>query len=154
MKNKLKSLLLSLMLFAGLSATADNYAYLTITQDGANTDYTISTIDKITFDNTDMVLHMTNGNQERLPMADLQKMYFSQGATSIAKTKAESLSHISIDGNVLRVQVGQGESVTLYNIKGEQLLSTNHDTTIDLQRLPQGVYIAKMGSQTAKFITK
>lgn len=149
----IKSLLLSLLLCTGISTLADNYVYLNVTKTDGESHFTVSEIDKITFDQTNMVLHMTNGEKSTLPLAQLQKMFFSKESTGIA-TVSKSQSVFTSEGSLLHVKVGKGEIVTLYNIKGEQLMQADHDTTIDTKNLPNGVYIVKTGNQTRKFIAK
>ncbi|MBQ8127479.1 MAG: hypothetical protein IJ176_03675 [Prevotella sp.] len=150
---RLATLLTSLMLMLGMPAMADNYAYLTITQDAAETSIEVSTIDKITFDASDMVLHLNSGAEQRLPLASLERMFFSQTAAGIA-TVSKSRSEMKVEGGQLRLTVADGERITLYNTKGEQLFTTTRDATYDLRPLGRGVFIVKMGQEARKLMNK
>ena len=150
---RLKTLLAALMLLIGMHATADNYAYLTITQTGSEQSVEVNQIDKITFDASDMVLHLTTGTEQRLPLASLEKMFFSQTSAGIA-TVSRSRSEMKVEDGQLRLTVDDGERITLYNTKGEQLFTTTRSATYDMRQLGRGVYIVKMGQEARKLMNK
>ncbi len=150
---RLKTFWAAIMLLVGIHAMADNYAYLTITQTGAEKNFEVNQIDKITFDSSDMVLHLTTGTEQRLPLASLEKMFFSQTAAGIA-TVSKSRSEMKVEDGQLRLTVADGERITLYNTKGEQLFSTSSDATYDMRSLGRGVYIVKMGQEARKLMNK
>lgn len=149
----LRTLVASLLLAVGTSATlADDYQYLTIAQTDGETSYTVSSIQKITFDASNMVLHLTDGTEQSLPLSGLSKMFFSKEGTGIGLTPMQSKMHFS--GGVLRTNIAAGESLTIYNMKGEKVFSTNESGTFDLTTLTKGVYIVKVGTETKKVVNK
>ena len=134
-----------------MPALADDYTYLSISQtDGVN-NVEVSTIDKITFDTADMVLHLNNGTQQRFPLASLSKMFFSAESAGIAAIEHTN-SKIVYDGSVLRVNVANGERVNIYNMKGELVFTSNQTVTLQLDNMPKGIYIVKAGQNETKKI--
>ena len=150
----LKTIIVATCLAMGMTAAADNYTYLTISQNQGETSYTVSSIDKITFDATDMVISMTNGSTERLPLSGLSTMFFANDPAGMAAVGVSPASQITISDGTLRVTVGRGEKFTLYNIKGEAIYSSAADATVDLKNLRQGVYIVKVGNESLKVMTR
>ena len=150
---KMRTLLLSALLALSTSALADDYQYLTVTQStGGDRSFAVSNIQKITFDATNMVLHLSDGTTQSLALAGLSKMFFSDGQTGIATRQTASKMQFS-DG-VLRATVAPGELISIYNMKGEQVFSTNESGTFDLTTLIKGVYIVKVGNETRKVVNK
>lgn len=150
---KLRTLLLSALLALDATAMADDYQYLTVTQQaGGDTSFAVSNIQKITFDASNMVLHLGDGTTQSLALSDLSKMFFSDGHTGIATRQAQSKMQFS-DG-MLRATVAEGELIAIYNMKGEQVFSTNRSGNFDLTTLTKGVYIVKVGNETRKVINK
>ena len=154
MKNCLKILLLAALTLAGTHMKADEYTALTIAETDGETSYALSIIDKITFDDSDMVLHLADGTEQRLPLANLQRMFFSNETQGIVAKGSPTRSSFTIEGGRLTVKVARGERFTLYNLKGEQVATADHDTTVDLKAMPRGVYIVKLGQQSGKFLVQ
>ena len=148
----IRTLIVSALLMLSTSALADNYQYLTVTQTAGETSFVVSNIQKITFDATNMVLHLTDGTTQQLPLSDLSKMFFSNSPTGITATAMQSKMQFT-DG-VLRATVAPGESVALYNMKGEKVFSTTTSGSYDLKTLIKGVYIVKVGTETRKVVNK
>lgn len=150
----LRNLFAALLLTAtATTALADDYKYLTIAGDGTETSYEVDNIDRITFDATDMVLHLTDGNQQRLPLASLQRMFFTQTSSGItATTRSQSKMHF--EGGMLHADIARGETISVYNMKGERVFTANRSGAYDLSQLVKGVYIVKVGTETRKVVNK
>ena len=153
--NKLRTLWASLLLASSCSmAVADDYQYLTVTQTDTETSYAVSNIQKITFDATDMVLVLSDGTTQRLPLSGLQKMFFAAGPTGISAV-TQSERKFTINNGRLQAAMAQGEQLTIYNIKGEAVFTTaERDAQFDLSALAKGVYIVKVGTETRKVVNK
>jgi len=150
----LRFILLTLTIAIGMPAMADDYKFLSISQTDNVATVEVDNIDKITFDTADMVLHLSNGTEQRFPLANLSKMSFNNDPSSIV-TLEHSGSSIYYDGDVLRVNVAAGERMSIYNMKGEQVFTSNHTTTLQLNNLPKGIYIVKAGqNETKKILNK
>ena len=74
----------------------------------------------------------------------------NSGIAEVETTK----SKIQFSDGMLRATVAPGESLTLYNMKGEQVFSSSETGTFDLKTLTKGVYIVKVGKETRKVINK
>ena len=135
------------------SALADDYKYLTVDQNSGEVSFEVSNISKITFDATNMVLHLADGKTQQLPLAGLSRMFFAATSSSIAAV-ADTKSKIQFSDGMLRATVAPGENLTLYNMKGEQVFSSSETGTFDLKTLTKGVYIVKVGKETRKVINK
>jgi hypothetical protein len=153
----LKNIMMALLLTVSGTAMADDYAYLTIDQTGGETSFAVSNIAKITFDANNMVLHLTDGTQTTLPLAQLSKMFFAdKDATGIA-TIGTQQSGISIKDGVLRVSAEQGATVAIYDAGGRavrMLKAGEKETEVNLNGMVKGVYIVKVGTQTKKVMNK
>ena len=152
----LRHLFLGLMLTVSGIAAADNYAYLTIAQTGGETSYAVSDISQITFDASNMVLHLTDNSEARLPLAGLSKMFFTEGASGIA-TIGTSPSGISLKDGVLRVSAPKGSVVAVYDMSGKivrAVTTKEAETEVNLSGVTKGVYIVKVGSEIKKVLNK
>ncbi len=149
----LRTIVSALMLATASTSMADNYQYLTVTQTDGDTSFAVVDIRKITFDATNMVLHLADGATQTLPLTSLQKMFFASESAAIeAVAQGEQKVHFS--NGMLRADLQAGEAVTLFNMKGEQEFSTNKSGTYDLKHLAKGVYIVKVGQESKKIINK
>ena len=149
----LKSFFAALLFFTATTVAADEYSYLTVSQTGTATNFEVSKIDKITFDASNMILNLTDGTKQTLPLASLSKMFFSDGdLTGIASTS--TTQKLELADGTLRVSLKDGEQFTLYNIKGEEVMKSTTSTTIDMNALKKGVYIVKVGSTSKKILNK
>lgn len=70
----LRYILLTLTIAIGMPVMADDYKFLSISQTDNVATVEVDNIDKITFDTADMVLHLSNGTEQRFPLANLSKM--------------------------------------------------------------------------------
>ena len=141
----------ALMALTCTSALADDYKYLTVDQNSGEVSFEVSNITKITFDATNMVLHLADGKTQQLPLAGLSRMFFAATSSGIAEVDA---TKSKIQFSMLRATVAPGENLTLYNMKGEQVFSSSETGTFDLKTLTKGVYIVKVGKETRKVINK
>ncbi|WP_027455952.1 T9SS type A sorting domain-containing protein [Xylanibacter brevis] len=149
----LRSLITALLLTVSTQMMADNFAYLTVSQDGAASNFEVSKINKITFDASDMILSMTDGTTQRLPLSGLSKMFFSAGdLTSI--TSQNMASKFELRDGVLRIEIAKGERCTIYDLKGEEIFKANESVTLSANSLKKGVYLVKIGNEVKKILNK
>lgn len=154
---KLKNILMAALLTMSTAAMADNYAYLTVDDTNGENSFSLNEIKKITFDTANMIITMTNGSTTQLPLASLNKMFFSEtGITGIAAQKQGSSQVKLIDG-VIHVNAPAGSVITLFNMGGQAvrtMTSATDDTQINVSSLTKGVYIVKVGNLTKKVMNK
>lgn len=154
MMKTFRTLIAALLLATGsITALADDYQYLTISGSGSENSFSVSKIQKITFEASNMVLVMTDGTEQRLPLAGLEKMFFATSPSGIA-TISTTQSKMQFSDGVLRATVAAGETIAVYNMKGEKVFSANDSGSYDLSNLQRGVYIVKVGSETRKVVNK
>ena len=154
MMKTIRTFIASLLLVAGsVTAMADDFQYLTVSGSDNETSFSVSKIQKITFEATNMVLVMTDGTEQRVPLAGLEKMFFSATPSGIA-TVSTTQSKMQFSGGVLRATVASGETITVYSMKGEKVFSANESGIFDLSGLSRGVYIVKVGNETRKVMNK
>ena len=154
MMKTIRTLIASLLLIVGsVTAMADDYQYLTISGSGSENSFSVSKIQKITFEATNMVLVMTDGTEQRLPLAALEKMFFATSPSGIAMVSTTQ-SKMQFSGGMLRATVAPGETVSVYNMKGEKVFSANESGNYDLSGMSRGVYIIKVGNETRKVVNK
>ena len=152
----IKTLIMAAMMAVGTTAMADDYAYLTVNQESGETSFAISNISKITFDATNMIVALSDGTTQELPLAGLNKMFFTAESTGIA-TATNKQSQIRLIDGTLHVSAPRGAVVTLYNIEGKTVrtvTSQGDDTQLNVNGLTKGVYIVKVGTETKKIMNK
>ena len=149
----IRNILMAAMLTVGMHAMADNYVYLTVGQDNGETSIEVSQISKITFDASNMIVHLSNGNQQELPLSSLSRMFFSETSQGINLMQAGK-EKIKYEDGCLRVQLADGEKAYIYNLKGEMVYTTNRSTEVTLDNLHKGVYIVRVGSETKKIMSR
>lgn len=148
---KLHTLLAIVLITIGIApAWGDNYKYLTITQDNGETSIDVTSIERITFDESSMVIHLTDGNSQALALGSLQSMVFSNtsGITSPMQ------SRMQFSGGVLRAEIAAGERIEIFDMRGRKVFSASQSGSFDLTTLTKGVYIIKVGNETRKVVNK
>jgi hypothetical protein len=150
----LRNIIAALMLAVSSTVMADNFAYLTIDQTGSETSFEISQISKITFDATNMIVHLTDGTQQQLPLASLTKMFFSDKGSQGIATISSDQGKIRVENGRLYLKLAEGEQAVVYNMKGEQVFATDRTASYELGGLQKGVYIVRVGDQVKKVTSK
>lgn len=131
-----KSLFIASLLCCAAGAKADDYTHLTFQK----TDSTTLSVDvaslTMTFDDGQLVA--TNGTATyRLSVADLARMYFSDGTTTgIAQPDADT-----------------GSTVEVYTLSGMKLGNYSSAETF-ARRAAKGVYVVKSNGRTFKTTVK
>ena len=150
----IKNLLFAMVIAIASPAQADNYGYLTVAANGSDTNYELSGISKITFDETNMILWNGGTKTAEIPLASLDKMFFS--GTSGITTVTGSTATMRLNDGILRVTAPTGSRITLYNIKGQllkEVTASGEETEVNLRGLlTKGVYIVKVGNETRKLM--
>lgn len=135
---------------------ADEYAYLTIGDTSGEQSIELSNISKITFDDTNMRIHLSNGTTESIALEGLSRMFFSDGSTGVVTMMGRQPA-IRLVGGTIHVNAPRDTAVTLYSIGGKTLKSvttTSEDAQINVSSLTKGIYIVKVGSEAKKIMNK
>ena len=76
-------------------------------------------------------------------------VYIGKTTTGTNAPKVDKLD-MQVVGNELRVSNNNAQNVSVYNVSGARLISTNQ-SQIDISNLASGVYIVKSGGLVNKF---
>lgn len=128
------------------------------TKSGERIAYSLSEHPVITYSGTDLVLTTTHLTVN-YPLAELHKFTFGTEATAIEPIPTLPDGQIRMPGEMLILSgFCPSEQVLIYNIEGQKVLdatiSSDGNTTIDIQSLATGIYVVKAGCITHKIIKK
>jgi len=138
---------------------AQSYSLNIIKWSSGGSSVEVSSIDKITFTDNDLVMKYYTDNSESLDMLSIRKITFTNNPSGsidiIGKEKEISISLNA--SNTLRLNnLPAGEqNIEIYSITGVLVQNTaiNSDSPIlDTNLLNKGVYILKVNNQTIKFV--
>lgn len=146
MKKHLAFLALTTVLSIPLQA--DDLQYLTAACNSREKSIGLATVQKITFENGNVVVS-TTGGPITFPIAEMKKLAFTSTATAIGDLKSQSKTLAYVDGalyvqgsGVLRVYSMTGNLQRLADIRGGAIVSLNN--------LPKGIYVIQLGNETIK----
>lgn len=145
-----KRIIAYLLLAVSIPAMAEDYQYLTVAQSSTEKSIELASIRKITFEagSGNMVVTTTEG-EERFPLSEMGKMFFSATPTAIEAMPMES-EGMKIEKGVLKVK-GEG-LLRIYTANGslQRMAKVNGEANISLENLSKGTYIISLGNQTIK----
>lgn len=121
-----------------LTMQAEGFRYLTYIGSDLEQSFALNTLKTVTFTDTDVVFHHTDGSQVSLPLNGLSQLNFTQEATEIKNVDA------NVDVDVAVIYSSDGKVV------GHQRLNSIKDA--NLSSLPHGIYIIKKGNETIKLM--
>lgn len=127
---------------------ADDYNYLTVAYNNIEQSITLSTVQKITFSTTNVIVATTEGNVT-FPLNQMEKMTFTAEPTAIEKLPEKSANlrfengKLKAGTGMLRVYNAGGALIRIADVKEKQ-------GNIDLGSLPAGLYIVSQGNETIK----
>jgi hypothetical protein len=152
----MKKLLLSLISIVTFNVAAmaeDNHLYIQPNA-GETLQWSVPSLQKMTFQNGNVVLTMKDGTSTYTPISSVKRIYIcTPSANSI--TSVDGKSQCVWDGARLQIDAQVGASVAVYSVNGASVMHTRlTDTTVDLQGLSRGVYIVNVDGQVFKIIKK
>lgn len=145
-----KIYMVALLAMFAIGVSAQTYSFLTVeTSDGAQRSFATDQI-YITFSNdNNMVISTgatTGTDNVSIPLASLNRMFFSEVATGIRNTLTQP-SDLSA--------LADGTMVTIYDMTGKQILkTTKQGSNLPTNGLPKGLYIIKANSMTQKMYVR
>ncbi len=148
----MKKFLLSLSALAisSMAMAQSDYKYLTVATSSAEQSIELATVQKITFNVSEMLVVVTTSEGEvAFPQSELQKMFFASTATAI-ESLPEACEGLQVVNGVLNAK-GQG-LLRIYNAAGtlQGMASVQGSAQVSLSKMPAGVYIVNLGKQTIK----
>lgn len=157
MMKKVRFFFVAVLMAVCTRAAADDYAFLTISGQDSEMSFEVSSIGKITFDATNMTLHLTNGQTRQMALAGLSKMFFTDSNTAGIASARTDEHKMSLEGGTLKVQAKGGVHIAIYNAGGTLVKSfdTNDEKAeIRLDGLAKGAYIVKVNGEAKKWLNK
>ena len=128
--------------------------------DGTAKSIELSTLRKITFSGTDMILNYKSGNTESIATSGIRKLVF--GTFTDVKNVIEDNKNVlllfpnpSVDYISLKNTQNQAMDISIYSAGGSQIMSfslLNSNDQIDIRGLFRGVYLIKANDKVLKFI--
>lgn len=153
--NTIRTFIAALLLTAGClsDVRADDYQFLTVSQSDGEASFEVSSISKITFDATDMILHLQDGTTQALPLSGLSRMFFTAEPAAVDDVQATQ-SKIRFADGMLRATVAPGEHIAVYDMKGSLVFSAAETGVYDMTAFRKGVYIIRVGKETRKVVNR
>lgn len=157
-KKLFQSLFLCALLWGvNMQVKADGYALLTIVQNGGSTaEYQVADIQKFTFDNENVYLHLANGDKKTMPFSTLQYLTIGGDATGISLIRKEHAA-LEVKNGMLNVNMREDGTVILYDQAGKtvrRLQAQKGMNRLSLSGLPKGVYVVRWNGDSHKVINK
>lgn len=151
----MKRLLLTALIAAStttMMADDNDYRYLTVQTDSEEQSIELATIQKITFEESNVLITTTEG-VVTIAQSDLQKLFFTATPTAI-KTIPGKAKGLVVSSNTL-VANGNG-LLYIYNASGilQHMAMVEGKARISLNNLPKGLYIISLGGETIKVTRK
>jgi len=143
------------LLAVGQLMMAQSFNMIVLKADGNETQYAVSDVQKIVFDNSTMTVELKSGEN----VADVTRVSFKD-ATGVETLKPES--SVSVFPNpvqeTLTVKgVKKGAVINVFDMSGGllQTVTTQENTAnINVSSLQKGVYLLQVDKQVVKFIKK
>lgn len=142
------------MVAANISTQAeDNHLYIEPNA-GETIEWSVPTLQNITFQNGNVVLNMKDGTSTYTPISSIKRMYIcTPSANSISTVEGDA--SCTWDGEVLHVSAQPGTPVKVYSVNGASVMNTRlSETSVNLRGLSKGLYIVNINGQNFKILKK
>lgn len=151
-----KKLLLSMMLVTTSCMVAkaeDNHLYIQ-PNTGTTNEWSIPSLQKMTFQDGNVVLTSRNGTTAYTPISSIKRMFITTPSAHHIDV-AETVSPYTWQGDLLYINAPQGTSVRVYNVAGTLVIQQSLEgNTIDFQGFPKGLYMVNVGGKVFKTVKK
>ncbi|MBQ8806965.1 MAG: T9SS type A sorting domain-containing protein [Bacteroidaceae bacterium] len=150
----MKKLMFSLMMLVAVNVMAeDNHLYIQ-SSTGETLDWSVPSLQKMTFQNGNVVVTMKNGTSTYTPISSVSRMYICTPSVNGIES-VEGDVQCTWDGERLHVNAPAGSAVKVYSVNGVLVSQTRlTDTSVDLQGLNRGMYVVNVGGQVVKIMKK
>lgn len=135
-----------------MMADGNDYSYLTIQAGSNEQSIELATIQKITFEQDNVLVTTTEGTVT-FAQSEVQKLFFSATPSAI-KSMSGKAKGLVVSSNTLTAN-GNG-LLYIYNASGmlQHMAMVQGKARISLSNLPKGIYIICLGSETIKVTRK
>lgn len=142
-----------MMLVAVNVMAEDNHLYIQ-SSTGETLDWSVPSLQKMTFQNGNVVVTMKNGTSTYTPISSVSRMYICTPSVNGIES-VEGDVQCTWDGERLHVNAPAGSAVKVYSVNGVLVSQTRlTDTSVDLQGLNRGMYVVNVGGQVVKIMKK
>jgi hypothetical protein len=139
---------ISLLIMGAVSSFATDYDLYIEQLSGNFLSWKVSSIQKITFADGNIVLTTTDGSSSKVAISNVDRLHFESEASGISKAEK------SFGFNSGKVATGavSGTAAKIYNVNGSLAAesSVQPDGSVNLSSLPQGIYIVKINGTSFK----
>ncbi len=122
----MKRLLFMALLAIGMTAYAEDYKCLTVVCNSTEKSIELATIQKITFENGQVVVATSNGN-ESFELTKMERMFFSETPTSGVKSiETEAASRNMFEGKCYDLsgrQITKPQQKGIYIVNGKKVVT-------------------------------
>ncbi len=148
------------IVFAGLQqANSQNNALIIQKADNSLSNTELTSIKKITFQNSNLVLHYTNGNTGEFLMTDVRKIMFGPVSEVINPQQNEEkmllFPNPATNYIWLSREIHSNDAVTIFSVTGQLMLTVKNispDNKIDISSLKPGAYFIFSNGASSKFV--
>lgn len=142
-----------MMLVAANVMAEDNHLYIQ-SSTGETLDWSVPSLQKMTFQNGNVVITMKNGTSTYTPISSVSRMYICTPSVNGIES-VDGDVQCTWDGERLHVNAPAGFAVKVYSVNGVLVSQTRlTDTSVDLQGLNRGMYVVNVGGQVVKIMKK
>lgn len=142
-----------MMLVAANVMAEDNHLYIQ-SSTGEILDWSVPSLQKMTFQNGNVVVTMKNGTSTYTSISSVSRMYICTPSVNGIES-VEGDGQCIWDGERLHVNAPAGSAVKVYSVNGVLVSQTRlTDTSVDLQGLNRGMYVVNVGGQVVKIMKK
>ncbi len=153
----MKKILLFSMILASVNTALlaeDNHLYIQPNA-GETLDWSVPTLQKMTFQDGQVVLTKKDGTTAYAPISTVKRMYISTPSAQGMEQIADKTPLLQWNGDMLHLSAQPGTLVVVYNVAGAVVKREKlTDNGIDFQGLGKGLYIVNVGGQVLKTIKK
>lgn len=158
MKNKSLIMLFMLLIVNSITVlTAQNTSLEIKKTDNSELKASLSSIQKISFSDSDIVINYTSGNTDYVAVNQINKIIF--GTISGLNNVYLSQNDITVYPNpatefISLKNVTANQKLSIYSVSGVEILTHKInvlDEKIDINQLKQGIYIIRVDNRTIKF---
>ena len=138
---------------------------------GISVNYSLSTVDRITFSATDMQVHLSSSSMQSYGMDSISYYNYQPTTTGVETANAASTKQLKLFPNPTNGKVqlnfileeASEVQIMLYSLSGQRLLIKNQSASAGVQNLTldlkaagikSGVYFVELRSKKDRFINK
>ncbi|MCM1312455.1 MAG: T9SS type A sorting domain-containing protein [Bacteroides sp.] len=150
----MKRIFTTILATAALSAAAfaDNYSLYLEPTEGNVSEWTLTSLDKLTFRNGNIVFTTTDGAESTVPISGVRRLFFSTPEIQGIDGMGTDGSNVAWDGTCLYAGTQVGTAVTIYNAAGTVVArqTAGENGIIGFETLGKGMYIVNVQGKSYK----